>query len=142
MSDFRWLDETRALQREAFGVDPWSLDGELLADYVTWNVAALTAEVGEFLNEVAWKPWSTDRGPGNRDAAVSELIDVAHFLANLACVLQCTDEEWERKYHEKMSINRKRQADGYDNSNKCNKCKRALDDASVRCTQTLCMEDE
>ena len=73
---------------------------------------------------------------------LGELIDVAHFLANLAVAMGCSDEEWETRYRGKMSLNAARQRDGYDNSNKCSNCRRALDDAAVRCTTERCVEDE
>ena len=136
-----WLEETRILQIDAYDADPALLKGDELADFVVWNHTALIDELSEFLAEVQWKPWSKVRGGVNRDAAIGELIDVAHFLANLAVAMGCTDEEWEYRYKEKMALNAKRQRDGYDNSNKCKQCKRALDDTSVTCTTTRCMED-
>ena len=125
---WRWLESTRRLQEEAFDVK-FPLTRDQLADYVTYNMAALTAELGEFAQEVQWKPWAQPRGNVNRAAAVKELIDVGHFLANLAVALGVTDEEWERLYRAKQELNRQRQVSGYDSkSTKCPSCKRALDD--------------
>jgi len=45
-------------------------------------------------------------------AMIDELVDVAHFVANLATAAGCTDEEWTRRYQAKMQINRDRQASG------------------------------
>jgi len=137
-----WLADTRCLQIEAYGKDPAFLEGDELADFVIWNHTALVDEMSEFLGEVQWKPWSKVRGGVNYDAAIGELIDVAHFLANLAVAMGCDDEEWEERYVAKMQLNAARQSAGYDNSNKCPKCKRALDDTSVRCTMTQCMDEE
>lgn len=138
---WRWLRETRELQISAYGADPSVLTGDDLADFVTWNVVGLHDELSEFLGEVQWKPWARPRGGVNRDAAIGELIDVAHFLANLAVAMGCNDEEWERRYRAKMALNAKRQKDGYDNANKCSKCKRALDDTAVKCTADKCAEE-
>lgn len=90
-------------------------------------MTALVAELGEFLQEVQWKTWITERGGVNRDQAVGELVDVAHFLANLANALGVTDEEWEARYIAKQARNAERQRDGYDGtSGKCVDCHRDL----------------
>lgn len=92
-------------------------------------------ELSEFMQEVGWKPWATPRGWVNRDAAVGELVDVAHFLANLLCALDVTDAEWQHAYRTKQEVNRQRQRSGtYDGvSGKCYACRRAYDDPSVKC---------
>lgn len=129
--NWHWLKSTQELQEDHYGVNFREMEGEALADYITWNVTALTAELGEFLNEVDWKPWVTTRGAVHREEAVGELVDVAHFLGNLLCALKVSDEEWERRYQEKQQVNRDRMASGtYDGrSTKC-QCGRALDDKS------------
>ena len=142
MSNWNWLEETRKLQIASYGADPSFLEDAALADFVIWNCVALSDEVSEFLGEVQWKPWAKTRGGVNRDAAIGELVDVAHFLANLAVAMGCTDEEWERRYRAKMELNAKRQRDGYNNENKCQVCKRALDDIAVKCTKDACVENE
>ena len=136
---WHWLAETRKLQIEAFGKDPAQLRGDELADFVIWNHTALVDEMSEFLGEVRWKPWAKgDRGLADRHKAIGELIDAAHFLANLAVAMGATDDEWEQRYEAKMEINRQRQRDGYDNKNKCPVCRRALDDPGVTCTALTC----
>lgn len=137
MSDatWRWLESTRKLQEEAFGKDfSAPFDPDEFADAVIENHSALVVELGEFMNEVGWKPWTTPRGWVNRDAAVGELVDVAHFLANLLVRLDVTDDEWESRYQVKQEVNRIRQRSGYDGvSNKCPSCHRATDDPGVEC---------
>ena len=142
VTTWQWLTETRKLQIEAYKNDPATLTGEELANFILWNHVALVDEMSEFLGEVQWKPWAKPRGGVNRDAAIGELIDVAHFLANLAVAMGCTDEEWVRRYKAKMEINAKRQRDGYDNKNKCQTCRRALDDVAVTCTPEKCAEEQ
>lgn len=101
---------------------------------MTENYAALSVELGEFMQEVGWKTWSTPRGWVNRRAAVGELVDAAHFLANILCALDVTDNEWEESYRLKQEVNRQRQRDGYDSSvTKCPSCRRSYDDEGVWC---------
>jgi len=133
---WRWLRSTRELQEHAFHVDfdEYKRDPDALADSIVWNHTALVVELSEFLGEVGWKTWSTPRGWVNRDAAVGELVDAAHFLANILVRLDVTDDEWERRYRDKQEVNRKRQANGYDaRIGKCPGCGRAYDDAGVDC---------
>lgn len=141
MTNWKWLEATRELQISAYGTDPGTLEGDALADFVIWNNVALADEMAEFMGEIQWKPWAKPRGGANRDAAIGELIDVAHFLANLAVAMGCTDLEWEARYRAKMEINAARQRKGYDNQNKCPKCRRALDDVAVKCTPERCIDE-
>lgn len=128
-----WLTSTRQLQSEYFGVT-YPIEGEDLADYVTWNSLALIKEVSELTDEFGWKTWSKPRGWVNRENALKEAVDVAHFLANILCAIGITDEEWERAYRAKQEVNRQRQRDGYDGvSGKCEMCKRSFDDG-IECT--------
>lgn len=136
MSDkWQWLETTRRLQEESFDVHYDSMTGHELADYVTYNSAALSCELGEFLQEIGWKPWANPRGWVNREKALGEAVDIGHFLANLLCAIGVTDEEWETAYRVKQQINRERQQNGYDARNKCPTCGRAYDDVGVGCTK-------
>jgi len=132
---WNWLASTRALQAEYFNREFPITDPDELADYVTENHSAAVVELSEFMQEVGWKPWATPRGWVNRDAAVGELVDVAHFLANLLCVLDVTDTEWETRYRTKQEVNRNRMRSGtYDGvSGKCPNCGRAYDDPDTIC---------
>ncbi len=136
-AEWKWLDSTRTLQRDAFGFDWDGIHAEgnypsELAKSVQANVTSLTAEIGEFLQEVPWKPWTNPLpklAPEARARAVGELIDVGHFLANLLVALGVTDDEWETRYQAKQGVNRQRQVDGYDGvSTKCPRCKRDFSD--------------
>lgn len=142
MSDWRWLESTRELQEQAFGknfTDP--IDPDDLADAIVMNHSALVVELGEFMNEVGWKNWATPRGWVNREAAVGELVDAAHFLANILLRLNVTDDEWELRYRQKQEINRQRQANGYTGRHKCPGCHRAYDDVGVECRDQEPMND-
>jgi len=141
VSDWQWLASTRKLQEEAFGKDfDAPLDPDELADSIVMNHSALIVELSEFMAEVGWKDWATPRGWVNRDAAVGELVDAAHFFANLLVRLDVTDEEWAERYQAKQEKNRRRQLAGYDGvSGKCLRCKRALDDVEHDSVSKICV---
>ena len=48
------------LQREHMDVNPLTLDGADRVAYVRDMVLACTDELHEALNEVTWKPWTTE----------------------------------------------------------------------------------
>jgi hypothetical protein len=101
---------------------------------VTINHSALVSEAGELLAEFGWKPWAQPRGWVNRENALKEAVDVAHFLANILCAIGVTDEEWVTAYQAKQEVNRQRQREGYDGvTGKCQVCKRSFDDG-IDCT--------
>lgn len=128
-----WLASTHKLQHDYYGVR-FPLKGEELANYVTVNHSALVLEASELLSEFGWKPWAQPRGWVNRENALKEAVDVAHFLANILCAIGVTDEEWVAAYQAKQEVNRQRQRDGYDGvSGKCVTCKRSFDDG-IECS--------
>lgn len=107
-----WLLHTQRLQTLSFRVDPAVLEGDAFTDYVRHNVLAAQVELGEFIQELPWKPWKLDTGRPNAEArarAVEELVDVLHFIANLLVVLRVPADELERVYGHKQGVNRKRQ---------------------------------
>ncbi len=143
-----WLSRTRDLQRSAYDVDPVKLEREARATYTRWNVLAATAELHEFLQEVRWKPWAMFQGDiPDRPAAVGELVDVMHFIANLLVMLSVDGEELTQRYLDKMEVNAERQDGGrYDEETaKCPSCGRDLEEAGgsmtvsgkVLCTNCL-----
>lgn len=129
---WRWLESTKSLQEEHFGVnyDALERDGAKLIEYVKTQLIALQDELFEFLGELNWKPWSRDHlGVRDRDAAIGELIDAEHFLANMYAALGVTDHEHEARYRKKQQRNARRQANGnYTiDAYKCPHCGRELD---------------
>lgn len=130
---WKWLESTKELQESHFGV-VYPIEGEQLANYVTWNHSALVQEAGELLAEFGWKPWAKGRGWVNRELALKEAVDVGHFLANILAAIGVTDEEWTAAYQAKQQVNRDRMTSGtYDGvSTKCPGCKRAYDDG-IKC---------
>lgn len=127
---WKWLESTYTLQRESFKVLlPMAPNTHHLADYVVMNHSALVAEASELLAEFGWKAWAQPRGWVNRENALKEAVDVAHFLANILCAIDVSDAEWETAYQAKQEVNRRRQRDSYDGvAEKCPKCKRSYDD--------------
>ena len=126
-----WLESTRELQQQTYGVDYAKLHGAALADYLIWNCFALEDEIHEFMGEVQWKTWAVRRGEvRDRSAAVDELVDVGHFLANALVAMGVSDAEWEERYQAKQQRNMRRQQveGGYDTQlAKCPRCRRELD---------------
>lgn len=70
-------------------------------------------ELAEASREFSWKSWARDMPFNNRERILPELVDVAHFVANMLTAMGVDDEEWESAYREKQQINRQRQLDGY-----------------------------
>lgn len=89
------------------------LEGEELADYLTWNHSALVIELSEAMQEVGWKLWAKPRGWLNRKAFIEEMVDAQHFAANMLAAVGVTDDEWDHAYRAKQLINAARQANGY-----------------------------
>jgi hypothetical protein len=131
----RWLAATRELQETAYHRD-YSLfdDTSTLVDFIKNMHTATTMELGELLDETSWKPWAQDKPFVNKDLVIKEAVDVLHFIGNILTAVDCTDEELNLRYLEKMALNRQRQLrdGGYrvrgEDSDKCAICKRALDD--------------
>lgn len=113
-----WLTETRNLQIDAYDVDPAALEGAERAEYVRWNALAAIDEIAEVLAEIRWKPWAGRQGDfEDRDAYADEIVDVLHFVGNLAVAAGVTDDELSERYGRKVAVNRARRAhgdEGYD----------------------------
>lgn len=127
----------RDLQARAYDQDPGKMQPEELMAYVRDNVLALTDELHEALGETGWKPWATSNHI-NVTSYLSELIDAWHFLMNLLIATGIEPATLADRFYEgyvmKQARNVKRQEDGYDGvEGKCPQCKRAYDDAGVKC---------
>ncbi len=113
MTDWRWLESTAKLQREAYGFDASRLGVRGQATSVKENVLPLVDEAMEVLHEVSWKYWAHDEPFVNRDQVLAECVDLAHFLGNILVAIGVNDAEWEAAYRGKQEINRQRQLEGY-----------------------------
>jgi dimeric dUTPase (all-alpha-NTP-PPase superfamily) len=110
---WRWLESTRRLQAEAYGIVFEETDVAHQAESIKDNVLPLMVEAGELLNNVSWKYWAHDEPFVDRAKVLKEAVDIGHFLANILIAISATDEEWEEAYQRKQTINRMRQLDGY-----------------------------
>ncbi len=126
-----------AAQREfqvSMGYDFEKMSKEERIAYLKEMYIAAQAELVEVIDETSWKPWSAARNMLNDHGIGRELIDVLHFWMNMlfAAFPDYTPEDLNTyvisHFMHKQKINRERQATGYDNSYKCPKCRRALDD--------------
>jgi hypothetical protein len=108
-----WLARTYDLQTTAFLIDPTALEGEAFAEYVRDQVLSTTVELGEFLQELPWKPHNraTNGRPDaeHRVRAIGEAVDAMHHLANCLVALRVTDDELTTAYLTKQQVNRERQ---------------------------------
>ena len=113
---WRWLDSTRRLQEEAFGFDFRSMrqDARRVCDYLTHMALGAYNELTEAMYEWEWKQWTKDEAWYDRDRIIDELIDMDHFVGNMAVALGCSDDEWEARYRDKQARNRERMAGRYE----------------------------
>src|SRR5688572_5546037 len=126
----------------ALGNDITEMSPEERMSFIKDMVLALQSEIGEFLNEVGWKPWASSRHI-NTEAAFGELRDAWQFLTNL--MIAVTGEKGDKlaamletELYRKHAINYDR-IGAYDGvSTKCPDCKRALDDPGSTCTIMGC----
>lgn len=102
---------------------------------ITEMYVAATQELGEALNEVSWKPWTSGEHHINAHRMASEIVDTFQFMLNMlfAAYPHISAEELAKllneKHAAKVQINDARQRDGYDGvSTKCPSCGRALDE--------------
>lgn len=115
------LDEIFArqlqLQRDSFGIDPHSIDGDDRWAYVLVNFEAIADELSEMRDHVHWKSWTHQAEPRgsfkDRDAFVDESVDLLHFLVNLWLVAGADAREIAMRYMGKASVNEWRQQNGY-----------------------------
>jgi hypothetical protein len=120
-------EKQRDMQVETYGIIPWMLEGEARKAYVNNMTLALIAELVESLGEIPWKSWSS-KDEFFPKAYLGEIIDAGHFLMNLALIVTPYAEDVLEAYMHKADVNIVRQTEGYDESNKCEHCGRALDE--------------
>lgn len=113
-----WVEVQHELQiaMPPTGRDPANLIGEERAEFIRWNILAAIDELMEALAEVRWKPWDREdlRGEVDVEAFKKELVDVLHFIANLAIVTGISGDELSEEYLRKVEVNKKRHEIGYD----------------------------
>lgn len=110
-----WLEQTAELQRSAYGSDPDDFPFEKWITYVREQTLAAFVELGEFIQNLNWKPWGKKKefpDDFDRIEAVEEIVDVLHFVANVLYALGVSDDELNEAYGKKMQVNRDRMAAG------------------------------
>lgn len=122
------------LQRNTYGSHPADIEDPVeRIQFIKDMKLSAESELQEMLDEVGWKPWATSRHV-NEEAMQGELIDLWHFFMNLCMAAKLTPDMLYDKYKAKRLKNIQRQKDGYDGvASKCPKCRKAYDDAAVRC---------
>jgi len=126
-----WVDElstTTSLQRcfdsqweaqcEYWGLAPDELSDMQRGKYVRSMSLALIEEVGEALQEIAHKPWASDKSYFNKDAYKHELMDVFYFFLNLWLVTGSDAKEFTAIFDEVAEKNRLRRAGDYTGTDK------------------------
>lgn len=122
------FDQHSELQQRYIGQHPSTLTGDELVQYIKDMYIATIKELGEMLDEVNWKPW-TSGNEVNFHRAKQEIIDEWHFLMNRWLALGGTAQEFYTMYIVKNAVNHQRVTDGYDGrSTKCAECHTDLDE--------------
>ena len=83
----------------------------------TQLLAAISNELEEVRSWLPWKPWKANYGTHVDDVTrmelCYELVDVLHFLVELALVWDIDARRFSQVYEDKYRQNHKRQDDGY-----------------------------
>lgn len=95
-------------QQEKFNKD---IDKDDINNIRVFCLAAMV-ELSEMLQETPWKPWKKNQ-EFNKVLAKEELIDVMHFIVNLALCLGMTYDEFDFMFMEKNKVNFRRREYGY-----------------------------
>lgn len=136
-----WVETQLVYQHSSFGLDLRRMSETDRLRYIDDMLRAAMLEIAEAYQEFSWKSWAKEQFR-NQDALTSELVDVLFFIANALAANGVTSEQLTAKYRSKMGLNTARQVAGYNGVlDKCQKCKRALDDTAVTCTSEFCSED-
>lgn len=126
------------LQLAIGGSDPRGRTPKEQMEYIREMTLAVTDEMHEFLQETGWKTWASSDHV-NTDAAFAELVDALQFWMNLVTLLGKDGDDVARQLAKKHEINWKRVNSTYTGvDEKCESCKRALDDPAVNCTRYRC----
>lgn len=130
----RMFTKQLELQRR-LGTDPTEVRYDERAQRIAEMLFAMTTEIGEVSNEIGWKPWASKRFV-NDDAAFGELRDAFQFMINaMFMIYQVSPAELaqllEVALDEKLVKNHARADTGYEGTEKCPGCRRALDEVSL-----------
>ena len=88
-----WLRTMREDQKTIFRIDPSLMGEDEIKVYVAQMAVALYSEVDELLREFTWKPWKKGWRQPDKQRVAAEIADILHFVAHLANVAGCTDDD-------------------------------------------------
>lgn len=130
----RMLRRQLELQR-ALNNDPTIVPENERANYVAGMLFAAMVELGEASSEVGWKSWASSRFV-HGESCFGELRDAFQFLVNAMYALYGDDpaalaDRFEAALNAKIEINLARTQNGYSGTNRCHRCRRALDDVQL-----------
>lgn len=118
------------LQMYYYGMHPEELPNELRIKFIQDMVTAAQCELVEILDEVGWKPWASSKHI-NVELGQGEVIDLLHFVFNLALGFGMTPAMVYDKYLEKQAANRLRATGRYNGiDEKCHRCGRDVGDVA------------
>ena len=101
-----WLARAKRTQITTFGGDPALLPPREKLEWTRNMVLGLIVEATEVLAEMkSWKWWRDGTDQFDREAYITELVDVVKFAGALAVAVDCTDEEWAQAWAAKDAIN-------------------------------------
>lgn len=107
------LDHIMILQKRfQTQVDQRALD-DFNQEYIKDMCIAAHSEVTEILNEINWKPWKKTEKIVYTEKYKEEVIDLFHFVLNLAIAGGMDSNELYDMYLSKINENIKRQEEGY-----------------------------
>ena len=94
-------------------------DNSSKQQYINQNILALHEEATEIMRETAYKnpdyvPFGWKKNQNfNNEKFKEEIIDIIHFVLNLAIISGMNSKEIYKRYLGKNKANHKRQKDGY-----------------------------
>lgn len=107
------LNDQWEAQIEYYSLAPDQLVGKQRSNYARTMAFALHDEVCEAMQEIAWKPWSSDHEKFNRKAFQQELIDALFFWMNLWLLSGSDADELISMFNHVSAKNAARRANGY-----------------------------
>lgn len=110
------LDEMVALQLKLMnklGTHPMIMNLSEREQETKEQILAMQAELIELLNEINWKPWKKKQKKVDQHELRFEIIDLFHFLLNIAIIWGMNSEDIAAYYRAKNKENHRRQDNGY-----------------------------
>lgn len=87
--------------------------GKMLTSYSLTCTTALSCEITELLDALPWKPWKKTYSPIDLKNVQIEIVDMLHFVVELALIWGLDSKTLFSLYMKKMQENIDRQSKGY-----------------------------